>query len=61
MANEVEKLVVIHPEFGQVSFTGPTGRQADILTIYGKIMELTKQFPNDQELGEKVRKLLNKA
>lgn len=36
----------------------PTTEEKNLITYY-EIVELTKQFPNDQELGREVRKIIS--
>ena len=59
MAKEVPtEIKVTHPEFGHVTFTGMTGRQADILRLFQESIDNVKNIPNDRDFGTAIRVLL---
>lgn len=57
--NTVEPDIELSDSYGKVQFFSLTKRQFDILNKFKEIQKLVILVGNDQELGEKVRKIMN--
>ena len=55
-----ETIKINHTEYGHVIFSKMSSRQMDMLELCDAVTEAAKKYPNDHDLGKKIRRLLNK-
>lgn len=55
---DIEPDIEIKDSYGKLKFYNLSSRQFEIIKTYKEIQRLSILFPNDQEFGKEIRKLI---